>query len=299
MHHRLVGLLLLVLLAGCTAPNVGPAASSSVVPSAAPTTLTLHGVVVDAALHPLPNATTTVLELHRSAQGATFRFPDVAAAPYTLTASAAGFHSKSLVVSPAQADQEIRFVLDVDPAQTAYNVTTHFHGSMQCALEAGIISPSCDTLVTAAGGPQVTPSNTSTILPVDAQWRTVVADVVFDASKQPGLQGLRVTVQGTSDQSELGTYQQYGRFNGTSSFTFHLEPGGAYPEGIKPVPTNTTQFRFDVYPQSLGWHATCQPPAPASGPCLLGAGAGTDVEFDLYLTTFYGRAAPAGFTLRH
>lgn len=316
------------LLAGCTAPithgtethgtaTTGPSATAAgtshpatattpaATPSAPPlpTRMAIHGVVVDEALRPL-RANVTLLETNTTrATGAdgVFRFADLRPDVYFLTARAAGHRSQTLSVTPEGAQDPVRFVLAANPSDRPHNTTVRFRGMLECALEALIVSPSCDALVTdehGLGQPDLAQFNSTNSVTVDVQdgWRTVVADVVFDASSQPLLDGLRVTVQGTRNQSALGTYQQYGRFDGKESFTFRLEPGATYDDTTAgAVPQNTTAFRFDVYPQSLGWHAVCD---PSGGTCFLGVGAGTDVQFDLYITTFYGAPAPSGFTLR-
>ncbi|MCA1811587.1 MAG: hypothetical protein LC623_06200, partial [Halobacteriales archaeon] len=138
--------------------------------------------------------------------------------------------------------------------------------------------------------------NNTSVISVDVQdgWKTIVGDLVFNTT-QPLLDGLRVTVQGSHNQTGLGTYEQYGRFEGQHSFTFRVEPGASYPDGTAgEVPQNTTSFRFNVYPHSHAWHTACI----AGVACFLGVGAGLNVEFDLFVTVFYGAPAPEGFTLQ-
>jgi hypothetical protein len=219
----------------------------------------------------------------------------VVAGTYFLRARAAGHHEQTLTIDAERARDPVRFVLEAIPAEQVHQVTTHFRGRIECALEAGIISPSCDSAITHGGGPALFEANQTTLVGVKPGWRSVVGDLVFDAASEPGIDGLRVTVRGALDAGDSGSYEQYGRFNDTRSFTFRLEPGGTYPDGTEPVPGNTTAFEFAVYPQSHLWHATCDAGVP---PCLLGVGFGTDIEFDLYVTAFYGKAAPEGWSLQ-
>ncbi|MEA3203615.1 MAG: CarboxypepD reg-like domain [Thermoplasmata archaeon] len=282
-----------------TAP---PATTTAPSTSAAPARMAIHGVVVDEALHPL-GATVTILETNASqatGAGGAFRFDDLRPDVYFLTARSTGFRAQTLSVTPEAAQQPLRFQLAANPSDAPYNTTIHFRGRVECALEALIISPSCDSVITdpkALGHPELGRFNTTNSVVVDVEdgWRTVVGTLVFDPSGQPGLDGLRVTVQGTHNQSALGTYQQYGRFDGQDSFAFRLEPGATYADTTAgPVPQNTTAFKFEVYPQSHLWHVVCVPPGEG-GTCFLGLGAGLDVGFDLYVTTFYGQPAPDGF----
>jgi len=264
----------------------------------------IHGVVVDERLQPL-RANVTLAELNQTvvtSSTGTFQFTNLVAGTYFVRAAAPEYRTKVLTVDPQTASQQMRFQLDPLPTNVPYNESVRFHGHIQCALEAAIITPSCDTLVLFAEDGAKLPETHlfndtfETSLPVSDNWKTVVADVVFDPSQQPALDGLRVTVRGTYDQKQLDTYQQYGRFNASAPFAFRLEPGQTYPEGQSAVPANTTMFVFDVYPQSQAWHATCQPPLPEDpSHCLLGVGAGVDVDFTLVLTTFYVAPAPTGF----
>ncbi|MHB8633566.1 MAG: carboxypeptidase regulatory-like domain-containing protein [Thermoplasmatota archaeon] len=285
-------LLAAVAMAGCATAPLPP-------PSLA--TMTLRGAVVDDAIHPIAGANVLLLEAHAATTTdghGIFTFQGLTANTYTLLVQTPTYATQLLKVTPQDALHQVNVVMASLAPPEPYHVTVSYHGIVQCALEAFIISPSCDTLLNATGGPTPFTTDNSILLPVDSTWRTVVADVVFDPNREPLTQGLRVTVQGTGDQSRLGIYEQYGRFNATGPFTFRLDPGATYPEGAKPVPLNTTQFRFEIFPQSYLWHQTCSTPAPPAAPCLLGVGAGTDVQFDLYLTTFYGLQAPDGFTLR-
>ena len=317
MREAVVLILLGLLVAGCADPDPAPATvatgtsatptaaappSASAPPPTAPpapgaTRFDIRGVVVDEALRPLA-ANVTLVERGLTVQtgaGGAFAFKDVVAGTYFLRANAPGHREQTLTVDAARARDPVRFVLEAVASEQVHNVTVQFRGRIECALEAAIITPSCDSAVTSQGGPALFEANQTATVGLEYGWRTVVADLVFDTASQPGIDGLRVTVRGTRDADDTGEYEQYGRFNGTASFTFRLEPGVQYPEGTQPVPGNLTGLEFAVYPQSHLWHAACD---PSSGRCFLGVGAGTDVQFDLFVTAFYGEPAPAGWSLR-
>lgn len=256
----------------------------------------LRGHIVDDGLRPIPNATVAVVATSlQQATGADggFDFGLQERRIYTLHAAAPGFIAGNLTVTPEQETEALRFVLQQGLPVQPYNTTVHLRGIIQCALEVLIISPSCDSaLVLVPGAPHVFTSNQTILFQADPGWRTLVLDVVFDGSSQPGLAGLRTVLRATFAPDSNGTYAQYGRWNETASYTVRVEPGQAYPDGVDDVPANATGFQVDVYPQSFGHHATC-PEA-----CFLGVGAGMNVKFDLYATLFYVDPAPAGFTLR-
>lgn len=261
--------------------------------------MTIQGTVVDEALHPITNATVRLHELDRTVTvgaGGTYVFTDLVPSTYFLTATAPEHIAKTLSIESKDAGQGLHFVLERLAQNVSHNVTVKFQGHFECALEVLIISPSCDSLLTdpRVGGPRLFNSTNAATFGVEGNWKTVVIDVVFEPQDQPGLDGMRVVAQNPLNQSSLGTYVQYGRFNGSESYTIRLEPGGIYEEGVAPVPLNATTFRVVAYPHSHGWHEVCVP----TYSCTLGVGVGLDVEFHLYITTFYVEPAPEGWTLR-
>jgi len=306
-------LLALLLLSGCTGmqdhatmhegtstasspASQGPtSASASKAPpgpkaSTAPNQASLHGVVVDAAIHPLA-ANVTLVEKHstQATKNGVFRFDGLAAGTYNLQVRSPGYRAQDLVVETGS--QEVRVVLEALPGAFASNVTVHYHGVDDCAVEVLIIPTSCDA------GKLGLKYNVTFTSSLDQAWRTVVADLVFDPSSQPLLDGLRVTLSGKNQTDTTTTYQRYGQFDGAASFSFRLEPNGTYPGTTAgPLPEDIASLQFQVFPQSKLWHATCFLPLPDSQDCFLGVGAGVNVEFDLYVTTFYGQPAPAGFS---
>lgn len=263
--------------------------------------MTIRGLVTDKALRPIPTARVEIAENGRTQNvtaSGTFEFAGLVPAIYFLTATAPEHGNQTLSAKATPGTATLEFVLERLPSNAPYHDDpVHFRGHIQCALEVLIITPSCDTVLTAepVGQEPVLNGTFSALLPVGAGWKTVVVDVVFDPADQPGFDGLRVTTRGSYDPHQLGTYEKYGQFIGADDFTFRLEPDQSYEEGDKPVPSNTTMFQLDTYPHSHGWHTVCDP--RPDGDCFLGAGAGIDVAFDLYMTVFYGEPAPAEWTL--
>jgi hypothetical protein len=276
------------LLAGCAgtpAPDVpGPAAP--------PDTVSVAGAVHDETLAPVAGATVSIRMADRStvtdASGA-FRFDGLARSAYLVDASAEGFVPATLLAEPDGSGASLAFVLERVPSQRPAVAVEHFRGILRCALEALIISPSCDAAIEAAGGDPVFDDVSAFDLPVGPGWRALVVDVDFDPGAHPGIDGLRLAARGASDPGEAGQYEQFGRFNGSEPFTVLLRPGAEYPGGSGPIPATTSLFHFDVYPHSHGWHP--------GGLGVLGVGAGVDVAFDVYATVFYNQEAPAGYTL--
>lgn len=306
----LLALLVCLTLAGCTGGNASPSGGEEAGPDVTPgadvvEAIELRGHVFTPAFVPIANATVTVIatELREvTREDGAFDFGRHEARIYTLLATATGFMESSLTVTPDQAGQAIRLVMQPGLPTQPYNHTFGFTGIMQCAFEAVIISPSCDSVIAAAndeiddrGGGRPLPllfdTNQSFVFLAEPGWSTLVIDVVFDGEAHPGLDGLRITVRGSLDPDSGGDYTQYGRWNDAQSFTARLEPGESYDEGTEPVPQNATGFQVDTYPHSHLWHAGEASP-------FLGVGFGQNVRFDLYATLFYVEPAPEDFTLR-
>jgi len=268
--------------------------------------MAIAGVVTDEAYRPLQANVTIdgVLTQATGADGA-FLFAGLAASPHTLRAQAPGFLPRDMSLSPDGITQGLTVILMPEPPAGRMH-TQRFLGHYDCALEALIISGSCDALVAAAneragdaGVPAQAPTpfggNGTFLLELPTAWRTVVLDLHFDAQAMPGLDGLRMVVRAGGAGSGVTDYQNYARFHGDAPFSVRLEPEGVYPEGVAPLPGNATRLLIEVFPHSHAWHATCEP--PGAGPCLLGAGGATDVRFDLVASVFEGLPAPEGFTL--
>jgi hypothetical protein len=257
----------------------------------------LRGHVLTPALVPIGNASITVVAMDLAdtteADGA-FDFGTRPSRIYTLQAAAPGFLDATMTVTPAEAVAAIKVVLEPGYPTTPYNTTVAFRGILECAFEALIISPSCDSALTAVpGAPRVFRENQSFLFGADLGWKTLVLDIVFDGETHPGLEGLRTTVRGSLDPDGGGVYSQYGRWSSPDSFTVRIEPGGNYTDGTEVVPLNATGFQVDVYPHGHAYHQVC-----AETSCFLGAGFAQNVEFDVYATLFYVEPAPADFTLR-
>lgn len=310
MHIRLVLVAAALLLAGCTAPAANtdepqqqdsPAEDHSNHSPEAPTSgeerVHLRGYALSAALVPIEGAAVSVLSTDLTAttgaDGA-FHFGELASRIYTLQASAPGFLNTTLTVTPAETASSIKLVMQAGYPEIPYNTTVSFRGILECAFEALIISPSCDSAITVVpGGPRLFSENQSFLFGADLGWKTLVLDIVFDGEAHPGLEGLRIAVRGSLDPDGGGEYTQYGRWNNPTSFTVHIEPGGNYTDGTEPVPQNATGFQVDVYPHGHAYHEVC-----AETSCFLGAGFAQNVEFDVYATLFYVEPAPVDFTLR-
>lgn len=294
---RFLCVLAAVMVAGCAGQGVPEADDEPEAPGDG--TMIVRGAVQDDAFQVVPSANVTLVERNLTIQTApdgTFSFGELPLAFYRVQADAVDLLPQTLTVRPGF-NGSLLFTL-TRMAEEPSSSSARYAGKFDCAAEYLIIPGSCDAVVTAIADsveqvedPELFEKQDLFQHPVHANWKTVVVDVGFDPESMPLLDGLRVTVRGTRDSDDLGTYEQFGRFHGNQSFTFRLEPDQTYTDGVAPVPANATMFEFAVYPHGQGYHATC------AASCFLGVGAATDIQFELLVTTFYVEPAPEGFTL--
>lgn len=292
----------LLLLAGCSSP---PAGAPSEAP---PTGMQIIGIVQDEDFTPISGAQVALRLTNHSAvtdAGGLFTFRGLTLSPYLVDVHADGYLNATLTAEP-KANVSLSFILVPPQVELPPPAVLHFTGKFVCAFEALIISPSCDTVIDIVrehpqappGVPDVFEDISTFDFPLGSRWSTVIVDVDF--AEHPGLDGLRLTIQGKNDDDQLASYEKYGSFHDSDPFSARIEPGQEYPEGGRPVPTNATSLQIEVYPHGHGWHALCTdpvPPALGPGMCPLGAGAARDVQFDLYVTIFFVEPAPADYSL--
>lgn len=289
----------MVALAGCSDP---PAAEPE---AAEDTSFTLSGIVQDRNVVPVEGATVQIRDSNLTfTTGIDGRFAfDLEEGFYILDATAPDYDRVTLTHTPGD-PPELLFVL-TRIVQDPFQDTQAYKGIIECAAEYLIITPSCDTIleytadqgVPLPNGGSVTSDEATFDVHVDPDWQTLVVDVVFDLSGQPGLEALRTVFSGLTDPNALTSYEQFGRFQGATSYSFRIDPGASYPDGAAPVDGNLTAFRLNVYGQGHGWHAACDATGEPQT-CTLGVGGGIDVRFDVFVTAFYVEPAPEGWSFQ-
>ncbi|HET6398294.1 MAG TPA: carboxypeptidase-like regulatory domain-containing protein [Candidatus Thermoplasmatota archaeon] len=311
---RILVALLALTLAGCAAdttpsPITGgePPATPATPPATTPgsTTpppavtgdrlVTVRGHVLDQTVAPIAGADVRVVGLELTTrtdtQGA-FEFRKVPAGILTVQAYAPGYLPAN---ATGPADGPFRITLQPG-APAAYQLTYAFDGYIECALEVLIISPSCDSGIVALtnGSVQAFEQNFTFPFRADLGWRSIVVDVVFQGSQNPGLDGLRIALRGLDEETPGGAYEQFGRWHAPGSFTVRVDAEAeTYPYGVGPIPGNYTGFRIDAYPHGHLYHQAC---VPGSQTCFLGAGAGTSIRFEVFVTVFMMEPAPEGYS---
>ncbi len=280
-----------LLLAGCGAPA---ALDPSTDPLAEGNRMVIGGFVESETLVGLPGATVllggTNLTQTTDWQG-NFRFPPLEPRAYPVEVRLAGYRTQTLVAQPGTNEGSLDFVMVRDVPRDPYQRAEHARGILECAAQAVAVSGSCDD----PAGTPVLQNLTTFPFAQAANWRTLVLDLAFDPQSNPGLDGLVMIVRGRDGST--GIASTVGRFSGSTSFTTRLEPGALYPGGDAPITANTTALQVTVEPRGYLADASCAA-GQAVGQCPGGVGVGLNVQFDLYVTSFYVTPAPDGFTLR-
>lgn len=323
-----VALLLAALaLAGCE-DDAAPAKDDPAIGPAPPATGSLRVVVVTPDLHPIAGALVRLAHLNASTDGTgAIRLDGLAAGPYVLHVQKPGFRDATQgveVVANQAVEARVKLLpapatsgpgATVAPATagdaTAYEETFHLQGYFDCSATYLIITGDCmlvlDTAVDAVFGaanetPPARPGDATREefvleFPLDHGWRTVVAEMHWETTT---LAGERMTFAVEPAQAPAdGHAAKYARAEGGSPLVVRLEPGvphenaTASADGEEPDMPNALGgevLRTRSYVQGE-FHRP-------GGTTFLGAGAAYQQKFDVYVTVFYGEAAPIGHALQ-
>lgn len=260
--------------------------------------LLLDGIVTDDALKPIPDARASLVDLGsetRTDEDGRFRFTGIPLDLFLLNITADGHLPWNEVIR--RGDQTaISLAVSLTPAggPDPYHLSVEHEGYIECAMEVLIIPGSCGRLVTEYTDMD-DPFRTQSAFdhPALDGWASIVVDVVFDPLP-PTLEALRVSAYSWNGTDDLGTYERFHKASGSEPFTLRLDAGEIYEDGLR-VPDGFTDFRFEVFPQGHGYMDICD---PTSDTCFLGVGAGTNIRFEVVITTFYHAPAPDGWTIR-
>ncbi len=177
--------------------------------------------------------------------------------------------------------------------------TVPFDGYIECALEALIITPSCDSAVSYGNEEYGTPDpglfeNDSVFeVEVEDDWKAIVLDVSFDGSSHPGMAGMRASSYAADASAEVFDYQRINQEWGEGPFTLRVEPAVDYG-GDALAPAGAGLIRFEFFPHGHGDDSVC---SPQDGTCFLGAATTQGLQFEAIATIFYHETAPEGWSL--
>ncbi len=305
-------LLAVTLLAGCLGDDPAPAKTGDNLPDEVPTINALTGEVLDASLRPIPNATVSLdggAETQQTDDAGTFQFDNLRSnTSYILEASAPDHLNATLGGATLPDQAHIIFILEVDPTTLPSHSTWKFKGRIECGAEYLIITGSCDIVAVFLNDaieksplgmrpvPEPLQAEDRVDVTLPPRWQTLVVDVGFEPETQSGFNGIRIIAEplGGSNTTEG---EKYATVHGPASFTMRLDAGAPHPsepEGPTIAP-EAPGVRLRVFPHGHGYRALCQ--ATDAAPCFLGFGAGTNLEFELLVTTWINEPAPDGWSL--
>ncbi len=292
-------LLLVALLAGCSEGK------PDLAPEPAPTTGTLHGVVVDAAIRPLAGADVRLEVAGAAAGNATtgddglWAFPGLPEGSVLLYVDRPGYLPAQTVAFVAAgatgSDGEgVRVVLDVDPAKVAAIDAYSFDGYLQCSFTAVVAQQACDLDEAARPACDATGQcgqglSEDRFLAVHDVGRAnltwLQSELQWEGS---GLSSRLRAVPGARDPAS-GAIQDFEGVDGGAPLIVTLPGDVANALGIGAG----KQYALRAFSSSAD--GTTPPCLPSPAGCTFGAGAAVQQRFTVLTHVFYGFAPPEGW----
>lgn len=267
-------------------------------------TFPVRGVVLTPAFNPVPGVFMTVyvevgnntaaLHLDRTTDAGGAFSIDVPPGTHRIEFVKDGYFRTNETVTVIDAPVDLAVTLVPDRGPTPFVEQFPFTGYVECAMEALIITPSCDTILAFAGAPQVFQDDSVMEFVVRDGWVTTVLDVSFDASSHPGIAGMRASLYADNGSAELTDYQRIAQANGPEPFTLRVDAGEDYGQAL-PAPIGRAELRTEFFPHGHADDTICDPVVLQA--CFLGVGTTARLEFEAIATVFYHEAAPDGWTL--
>jgi hypothetical protein len=123
------------LLAGCSDPSADAAGDGADAPADSGT---LSGVVVDAAIRPLPGASILLVPGDHNAttdEAGAFSFPDLQPGDYKLSASLEGYFATTIAVTVLAGESPpVRVVLEIEASETRFANLYKYDGVYECGF---------------------------------------------------------------------------------------------------------------------------------------------------------------------
>lgn len=311
-------------LAGCTEEPARPVDDLAIEPGEG-SAGSLLVVVVTPDLRPIAGATVQVGALNASTDDTgSARLEALQPGSLVLKVSKTGFRPATQAVDIVAGNEtrtDVKLLPGEDVARAegpeepaagpqAYKEVFHLRGFFDCSATYLIITGDCMlvadfALDEAFGAVNETPparpgdaTDEEFVLefPLDFDWRTVVAEMHWDATTTAG-EKMTFAVE-PAQAPDDGHAAKYGRAEGASPLLVRIDPGvpheNATPsaDGEEPDMPNAKGgevLRTRSYVQGE-FHRP-------GGTAFLGVGAALQQEFDVFVTVFYGEPAPEGYRI--
>jgi hypothetical protein len=298
----------LLLAAGCVAPDA-PAAdtASSTTPDVAASlgnatgTLVVRARFVD--LSPLADVNVTLDgdEARLTSADGSARFERVLPGAHNVTARKAAHRTAQLTVTVRAGETaEAEAVLLPDGLDQhahekglfAHRDLYRFDGHFDCSATYVIITGDCFLLIENVTGrsPNVTTARNIIDFPLDRTWSELVVEMNWTVPEDAVESGMSLALEPAEAPAD-GHAAKYARVNGTSPLRLDLLPGVKHATATlddKPNAEGGEVLRARAFVLGAAHDA--------GGAGFLGVGVAKDQRFTLWVSVFYGEAAPRGYT---
>jgi hypothetical protein len=304
-RNRTLATLACLLIAGCleSSPSTEPSSIGSV------RTGTLEGRIVDDESQPLGWVEVALVDLAVSTQTDTegrFAFHALAPGATTLVLSKGGYQAASLPIEIVAGETTtVQASLTRVSETTPYSITQIFEGHYECAHEIPIWTGDCMILYAAATdtNDSLTSEEFHFRFDIGPAWETVVMELVWTASANNQLDGMRFSLERlTGDSTDHGV--KVARADGNENpLRFVVQRAFAHPSADRSadgepeiLAPEGSPVQSRVFPMGRLYDESCALGQATIDECTLGIGFGLDIRFTVYATVFYHAAGPHEFS---
>ncbi|MBI4392498.1 MAG: carboxypeptidase regulatory-like domain-containing protein [Euryarchaeota archaeon] len=266
----------------------------------------IKGIVVSEDYSPVAAASVILDDVAttKSNPDGSFSFARVGAGTHLLRVQSDGHANKTTTVSVAgDVETKVELVLTTLERPRLAVDTQEFPGFFECTLTYIIITGDCFapvTLVAETGGIGQFQSPTNAAysfnFSVGKDWQTIVMELVWEnaPAMTSGELQLNIEPNGGDNLTESDAYAVKG---GKGPVRLVIVPGVDHETSQAKdhrINSNGEDLRARIFLQGAGHAVVCD---PNSGRCFLGLGAAAQQHFTLYVSTFYGQAASADYSV--
>lgn len=269
----------------------------------------LRGTVVDDEQRPIAGARVLLVAMQAeriTRSDGSFDFGRVGAATWTAGVTHEVYEDQNLRVE-VRPDQEtvVTVVLKLLPDFRPYERILHLKGKYDCAASLLIVPGDCAPSWLLERDEGVTKEEFSFPFTYDYLWTQVLLELTWEDAGNNQLEGMRLKVSPGNDTNLYGHQTRLGGAEGAQKpVRLLLTNGEAHPTAENWTGTNTTatldetggKARALVQPRGRLAETTGTVCSPEDGRCLLGVGVGLDLKFDVYITVFYNKQMPEGYS---
>ncbi len=318
--HRLMILVLLAALSGCTDAEQGSPGSAAIHPagSGMPTvdpsagSGAIEGRVTDDEGRPLEGVSLGIPSLGlttASGRDGAVRIDDVPVGSWPVVATSTRHLARLMNVTVNRGETtRLDVMMAPRPSEAPYYDTVTLVGHYTCAHEMPLWTGDCMLVYESQTGQNdtLTDETFAYRIIVGEGWESVVLELVWTYAANNQFDGMRLYLE-NGNGTESGHSFKVGRTDGLANpLRLQVNRGEPHPRADYYVGTNVQAFIPDageevqirVFPRGKLYEQTslvCTNPFQNQG-CLLGVGLGLDIQFTVYASVFYRARALDTFT---